>query len=129
MSTLGRRLRMARKNKGYSQVYVCEATGINNKTISSYERDNSRPDIDTLAKLSELYEVSLDYLVTGKEEKEDKSGVCNEVCSSDLSELRELLRKSDIALDGIPLTEEERRQIDAVLTALFWQSRQREGKG
>jgi transcriptional regulator with XRE-family HTH domain len=127
VSTLGRRLRMARKNKGYSQVYVCEATGINNKTISSYERDNSRPDIDTLAKLSELYEVSLDYLVTGKEEekKEDKSGVCEEVCS----ELRDLLRKSDIALDGIPLTEEERLQIDAVLTALFWQSRQREGKG
>jgi transcriptional regulator with XRE-family HTH domain len=125
VSTLGRRLRMARKNKGYSQVYVCEATGINNKTISSYERDNSRPDIDTLAKLSELYEVSLDYLVTGKEEKEDKSDPCREVCN----ELRDLLRKSDIALDGIPLTEEERRQIDAVLTALFWQSRQREGKG
>jgi transcriptional regulator with XRE-family HTH domain len=121
VSTLGQRLRIARKNKGYSQVYVREITGINNKTLSSYETDYSKPDIDTLAKLAELYEVSLDYLITGKEEekKEDKSGVCEEVCS----ELRELLRKSDIALDGIPLTEEERLQIDAVLTALFWQSR------
>jgi transcriptional regulator with XRE-family HTH domain len=126
VSTLGRRLRLARKDKGYSQVYVSEVTGINNKTLSSYERDYSKPDIDTLARLSELYEVSLDYLITGKEEdKEDKSDSCKEICS----ELRELLRKSDIALDGIPLTEEERLQIDAVLTALFWQSRQREGKG
>jgi transcriptional regulator with XRE-family HTH domain len=114
MPTLGQRLRNARKNKGYSQIQVFELTGINNKTLSSYETDYSKPDLDTLAKLSELYDVSLDYLITGKE----PDGAC-------CKELRELIKQSDLALDGIPLTAEEKLQIDAVLTGLFWQSRNR----
>jgi transcriptional regulator with XRE-family HTH domain len=115
VSTLGGRLRSARKNKGYSQVQVYEMTGINNKTLSSYERNCSKPDLDTLVKLSSLYDVSLDYLIAGKEDEPP--------------ELRELLRQSDIALDGIPLTEEERLQIDAVITGLFWQSRNKGPSG
>ncbi len=49
------------------------------------------------------------------------SCVCNDGSEpTECKELRELLKQSDLELDGIPLTEEERRKIDAVLTGLFW---------
>lgn len=62
MSSLGERLRKARERKNLTQVAVREKTGINNKTLSGYEKGISEPDIDTLKKLADLYEVSVDWL-------------------------------------------------------------------
>lgn len=66
MSTLGDRLRLARERKSLTQVAVRERTGINNKTLSGYEKGVSEPDIETLRKLAELYEVSIDWLSGGE---------------------------------------------------------------
>lgn len=66
MSTLGERLRIAREKKGYSQTEVYRRTNINNKTLSRYEKDGSEPDKDTLITLANLYEVKVEWLVTGK---------------------------------------------------------------
>jgi transcriptional regulator with XRE-family HTH domain len=63
--TLGERLREAREAKGWSQTYVSQITGIHNINISNYERDFREPDVQTLALLASVYEVSLDYLITG----------------------------------------------------------------
>lgn len=60
--TLGERLRSARENKGFTQVYVKNRTGINNKTISGYENGVSEPDMQTLLILADLYEVTVDWL-------------------------------------------------------------------
>lgn len=69
MRTLGTRLRSAREKKRLSQVEVYRRTGINNKTLSRYENDGTEPDADSLKKLAELYEVSVDFLL-GVENRE-----------------------------------------------------------
>jgi transcriptional regulator with XRE-family HTH domain len=74
MNTLGSRLRKARERKRYSQVAVAKHTGINNKSLSRYEADGTEPDADTLKKLAELYEVSVDSLL-GREIKGDNMGI------------------------------------------------------
>lgn len=71
MKTLGMRLRSARERKKISQVEVFKKTGINNKTLSRYENDGTEPDSDSLRRLSDLYEVTVDWLVTGKEKEND----------------------------------------------------------
>lgn len=63
MSTLGERLRSARKRKGLSQVDVFEAVGISNKSLSRYEKDDGAPSPDALKRLSRLYDVSSEYLL------------------------------------------------------------------
>lgn len=63
MDTLGRRLRLARERKRLSQVDVYKRAGINNKTLSRYENDGTEPDADSLRRLAELYEVSVDWLL------------------------------------------------------------------
>lgn len=63
MPVVSNRLRRARERKGYTQIYVRDKTGINNKTLSGYEKGISEPDYDTLIKLSSIYEVSVEWLL------------------------------------------------------------------
>lgn len=63
MSIMAKRLRDARERKNLKQTQVKALTGINNKTLSGYENGVSEPDLETLNKLAELYEVSVDWLM------------------------------------------------------------------
>lgn len=70
MDSLGSRLRRAREDKRLSQVDVFKKTGINNKTLSRYENNGTEPDADSLKRLSELYEVTTDWIIGGENQKE-----------------------------------------------------------
>lgn len=63
MTTLGERLRAARKRKGMSQMDVFDAVGISNKSLSRYEKDDSAPSPEVLMRLSRLYDVSSEYIL------------------------------------------------------------------
>ena len=62
----------ARKDKNFTQSYVAEILNVTNATISRYETGNMQPDNETLKQLSELYSVSIDYLL-GNDEKQIKN--------------------------------------------------------
>ncbi|WP_312336373.1 helix-turn-helix domain-containing protein [Anaerospora hongkongensis] len=63
---LGDRLRQAREHRGLTQIQVKNATNINNKTLSNYENNISSPDPYTLKILADLYKVTTDWLICGK---------------------------------------------------------------
>lgn len=63
MKQLGDRLRDIRESKNLKQIEVANKTGINNKILSSYERNISLPTIDNLITLCNFYEISADYLL------------------------------------------------------------------
>lgn len=63
MSILGCRLRQARKYKGLTQDNAAKIIGTTYQTISNYERGTRDPDTETLVKLANLYNTSIDYLV------------------------------------------------------------------
>jgi transcriptional regulator with XRE-family HTH domain len=65
MKTLGERLKKAREEMRLSQLDAAKKIGISNGTLSGYERNYRDPDTNTLKLISELYEVSLDWLLTG----------------------------------------------------------------
>ncbi|MBU8728352.1 MULTISPECIES: helix-turn-helix domain-containing protein [Bacillus] len=62
----GDRLRILRKNKKLSQEKLGSVFGLAESTISMYERNNREPDYATLVKFAEFFNVSIDYLLTGK---------------------------------------------------------------
>lgn len=70
--SLGKRLKEARQKAGYTQKEAAEKLNIGNNNLSNYERDYRDPDTDTLLKLSNLYNVSTDYLL-GKDEVSKKN--------------------------------------------------------
>ena len=53
--------------KKYSQVKVAMDLSISREALSYYENGNRSPDIDMLVKLSKYFNVSIDYLIRGKE--------------------------------------------------------------
>lgn len=60
---LSNRLRFLRNRFGYSQAALVEALAISRMAYTQYESGNREPNLETLILLSELYGVSLDYLL------------------------------------------------------------------
>lgn len=60
-------LKEIRKKKGYNQLKVAMDLNITRQALSYYENGKRSPDIEMLKILSEYYNVSIDYLINGKE--------------------------------------------------------------
>lgn len=74
---LGETITTLRKQKGLSQEQLSEQLGLTRQTISKWELNQSTPDIEYIIRLSEIFEVTTDFLLKGKKEdpvtKEDNS--------------------------------------------------------
>lgn len=63
------RLYQLRKQKGLSQEELAGRLNVSRQTVSKWEIGDSTPDMEKLVAMSELFDVSLDMLVLGKEEQ------------------------------------------------------------
>ena len=60
---IGSKIKAARLEKKLTQEQVAELLGVSRQTISNWENEKSYPDIISVIKMSECYDVSLDYLL------------------------------------------------------------------
>lgn len=65
--TLGERIYQLRTEKEMSQGDLADALEVSRQSISKWETNGSVPELDKLVKLSEIFGISLDELVAGKE--------------------------------------------------------------
>lgn len=63
MRSLGDRIRRARIKMGLSQVSLADAIGVKAGTLSGYEREYRRPDVEMLDRIASVLGVSTDYLL------------------------------------------------------------------
>lgn len=64
--TLGMMISSLRKAKGMTQLELAEKMGVTDKAVSKWERDLSYPDINTIPKLADLFDTSVDELMQGQ---------------------------------------------------------------
>lgn len=57
------KLKEARKKTGFTQIEVGKELKIPRSTMANYETGRTEPDIETLAKLIDFYEISADWLL------------------------------------------------------------------
>jgi len=57
------RLKELRKSRGYTQVVLQMQTGIEQALLSKFENGERVPPTETLYRLAEFYNVSIDYLL------------------------------------------------------------------
>ena len=64
--SFGKKLAKARKDAGYTQVTAAKALGIPSGTIANWEIGRTQPDLESIGKMADFYEVSVDWLLGTK---------------------------------------------------------------
>ena len=94
-----------RKQNGWSQEELAMRLGVSRQSVSKWESGTSIPDLERIIRLSQIFEVSTDYLLKDEMEKPEpdrepavESGVENEeslkkVCPETAGEYLELIKK------------------------------------
>lgn len=67
LNGIGKRIQNQRKHRGYTQEQLAEMMNVSIQMVSNLERGNKAIRIDNLIKLSQILEISTDYILTGKE--------------------------------------------------------------
>ena len=65
--SIGKTIAELRKAKGWTQIELAERLNISDKAVSKWESEAGYPEITMFPQLANLFEVSIDYLMTGKE--------------------------------------------------------------
>ena len=68
---IGGKIKKSRTDAKITQEQAAQALGISRQTISNWENERSYPDIVSVLKMSNLYSVSLDYLLKGEDPMKD----------------------------------------------------------
>ena len=75
----GKRLKELRKEHGYTIEQFADMVGISKSTLGYYENDKRMPDIEILARIANVLNVSADYLI-GRTNKTARKGKLKTVC-------------------------------------------------
>ena len=71
LTEMGRRIQLRRKQQGLTQEQLADRMNVSIQMISNLERGNKAIRIDNLINLSQILDVSTDYILTGKETQGD----------------------------------------------------------
>ncbi len=96
MSDLSETLKTLRKENGLLQGHIADEIGISKAAYSTYEIGTREPNIKTLIRLANYYNVTVDYLI-GKEEKATSLTTLTTQFSSDEYTKEELKEISNFA--------------------------------
>ena len=70
MKSIGETIATLRKEKGMTQSQLAEKMNVTDKAVSKWERDLSCPDINSIPKLAEVLDVSVEELLSAQSKKE-----------------------------------------------------------
>ena len=96
---------------GVSAYKVAKATGVTQSTLSDWKRGRSTPKSENMKKLADYFGVSIDYLMTGKEETEKEP----KLKPKDEKDIKEILANTELMFDGDPASPEA---IESILSAM-----------
>jgi transcriptional regulator with XRE-family HTH domain len=118
MMNIGNRIAFLRDQRGLTQEELSSSLGISRAALSHYEKNRREPDTETLGKIADLFQVSLDYLV-GRTSQSTTTLDADVRQFTDELELAddELLERFALTIDGRKLTAEEARRFIAFVRA------------
>ena len=99
---LGARLELLRKKSGWSQSEVAKRMSLSSSTVCKHEYGNREPNLETLKRYAELYNVSLEYLL-GLIDNQDVTIAMiaslnqmqlngDQLCDKDIADIKRFLR-------------------------------------
>lgn len=109
------RIEMKKNNSQWTQGYVAGKIGVARVTYTAYERGTKQPSLETVYKLSKVFDVTTDYLL-GR--TDNPKGVLRDDGTE--TDVYELFMESDrpLTYKGKPLTDRQRERYKRILAAL-----------
>lgn len=98
---MGKKIQMARKEKGYTQEYLSELVGISNRTLNLMEKGKSGMKIETLIKFCNVLDVSPNYIFSYKLGDNDKEFSLSRFTPSQQNIIKEFLNTFEKLSDNI----------------------------
>lgn len=92
--TLGMMIASLRKENGMTQLELAEKMLVTDKAVSKWERDLSCPDLNTIPKLAEVFNISVDELMQVKDDVQNNE-------KKDLTQLIHLIMKGVALAMGV----------------------------
>ena len=108
---LGARIAALRRDAGWSQAELAQRLRVSTSAVGMYEQGRREPAAETLVALADIFEVSTDYLLTGRLLDEPDRQAAGRVFRSAVTQARSALshRKNK------PLSHDELEMLVAVL--------------
>ncbi|RMD04940.1 XRE family transcriptional regulator [Clostridium autoethanogenum] len=120
------------RNKAHiTQKDLANILGVSRGTIGMYEIGQRDPDTETLKKISDYFNVSVDYLLgrTDKKESEPEIDIPQEysdkykVTKKDIKQHDEVLEHAQAFMMDDKVGEEDKEKLVAVINKLYWDSK------
>ena len=102
---MGKKIQMARKEKGYTQEYLSELVGVSNRTLNLMEKGKSGMKIETLIKFCNALDVSPNYIFSYKLSDNDKEFSLNRFTPNQQKIIKEFLNTFEKLSDNIYIQE------------------------
>ncbi|SHG37870.1 Helix-turn-helix [Thermosyntropha lipolytica DSM 11003] len=112
---IGRKIQMAREEKGLTQEQLAKALGCSQSALSNYEKGKRRLYLSHMEKLSEILEKPLEYFL--------ESSPSNKDWSSSSANNAELIDKITFLLKD--LDTEDLKEISSYIEYLKWRKKER----
>ena len=122
MPTFGERLSELRKEKGLSQSELGKLFKLGQSTIGMYETNKREPDVTTIKKFSDYFNVGLDYIM-GRTNVREYNKDPDEPTPA---EVEDVIRKADLQFNGAPLDEYDKEDIIEFIKVVLKRSKKRD---
>ncbi len=104
------RIKQLREENNWTQLELSQKMDCAMSSIAMYEKEDRKPSLEVLVKLSEIFNCSIDYLL-------GKSDIRNPKQENDINE--ELLKVGFDMKDYNPPTDKQKEQIKALLEVIL----------
>ena len=104
------KLQHLRKQQELTQAEIAQYIKIDQTTYSRYERGTIEPDIATIKKLANFFNVTTDYLLENEKQFDD---------TDDIVDFNHFILKGKYTIHSRFITERERRMINNIINEIF----------
>ena len=139
MTSIGKKIRDARKNAGMTQVELAKATNLSRSYIGDIEKDRYNPSISTLQAIAKATNVPVETLLGGAaptppapqksdglpERDRTASGGPAHASAREMHQLEKILAEPNLTYNGVVLGAEDIEKINRALELAFWDAKEK----
>lgn len=139
MTSIGKKIRDARKNAGMTQVELAKATNLSRSYIGDIEKDRYNPSVSTLQAIAKATNVPVETLLGGaaptppapqkssslSERDRTANGGPAHASAREVHQLEKILAEPNLTYNGVVLGEEDIKKINRALELAFWDAKEK----